>query len=305
MNIGTNTDKWQSSLVKSIAIGLLAGVVGLFASSAAYATHKPGHGGGPGGGGNTIGDLGCTEGMIAKFVGGAWTCAEDVDTDTQLDAAGIEALVGPHTVDTNTNAVTLCGTELFLDGDGNCVDLFALIDDLQAQIDALQPPKTVFTTSASFNGNLGGLAGADSLCQVAADSGIVPPGVYVAWLSTTSEDARDRALSGSDHAYTLPDGTTIIATSEVDLLDGVLLNPIDQYEHCLFISSFVWTGSTAQGTLSPGGESFDRFTCGDWSMPISRSGAQASSGSLDALTFKRQRSCEDLAFSAHLYCFEQ
>ena len=77
MKIGANKDKWQSSLVKPIAIALLAGIVGLFTSSAAYAIHKAGHEGG----GDRIGKLSCTEGMIAKFVGGAWTCAEDEDTN--------------------------------------------------------------------------------------------------------------------------------------------------------------------------------------------------------------------------------
>lgn len=37
MNIGANKNNWQSLLVKPIAIGLLAGFVGLFTSSAAYA----------------------------------------------------------------------------------------------------------------------------------------------------------------------------------------------------------------------------------------------------------------------------
>ena len=45
--------------------------------------------------------------------------------------------------------------------------------------------KTVFVTSASSNGNIGGLAGADEKCQMEADGpdSIVPSGTYLAWLS--------------------------------------------------------------------------------------------------------------------------
>ncbi len=45
--------------------------------------------------------------------------------------------------------------------------------------------KTVFVTSATFNGNLGGLTGADEKCQTEADGpvSIVPSGTYLAWLS--------------------------------------------------------------------------------------------------------------------------
>ena len=44
--------------------------------------------------------------------------------------------------------------------------------------------KTVFVKSAKFNGNLGGLAGADDKCQAEADgpASIVPSGTYLAWL---------------------------------------------------------------------------------------------------------------------------
>ena len=47
-----------------------------------------------------------------------------------------------------------------------------------------QHGKTVFLTIASFNGDLGGLTGADEKCQEEADgpASIVPSGTYLAWL---------------------------------------------------------------------------------------------------------------------------
>ena len=56
-------------------------------------------------------------------------------------------------------------------------DLQAQIDDLQAQIDALSI-RTVFISSQTYDGALGGLVGADAECQQLADDAfsIVPPG---------------------------------------------------------------------------------------------------------------------------------
>lgn len=54
---------------------------------------------------NTPGGVsGCAEGQIAKFVSGAWVCADDVDT-----------------VGTDTNAGTICGPGSVLTGDGECL----------------------------------------------------------------------------------------------------------------------------------------------------------------------------------------
>ena len=47
---------------------------------------------------------GCAEGQIAKYVAGAWQCANDTDT-----------------VGTDTNAATICGPGTVLTGDGECL----------------------------------------------------------------------------------------------------------------------------------------------------------------------------------------
>jgi len=61
----------------------------------------------------------------------------------------------------------------------------------------------VFATSTSYPADFGGLAGADAICnQHAGDAGL--PGTYVAWLSTTTVDARDR-LAGA-RGFVRPDG---------------------------------------------------------------------------------------------------
>ena len=139
--------------------------------------------------------------------------------------------------------------------DGSCVELQALIDALQAQTAALQPlltlVKTVFVTTATFDGNLGGLAGADEKCQAAADaSSIVPSGTYRAWLSDSTGSPSTR-FQRSTGPYVLPDGTIIAAHGYADLTNGTLNAPIDQTETGGPTSppgTTVWSNTASAGT---------------------------------------------------------
>ena len=100
----------------------------------------------------------------------------------------------------------------------------ALLVALAGPAYADQHEKTVFVTSESFNGNLGGLAGADAICQAEADgpASIVPSGTYLAWLSDGT-DSPDTRFTRSAHPYTLPDGTKI-AEDFSDMTDGSILH---------------------------------------------------------------------------------
>ncbi len=86
---------------------------------------------------------------------------------------------------------------------------------------------TIFVTSATFDGNLGGLTGADDNCQAEADdpASVVPSGTYLAWLSDGS-DSPDIRFTKSAHPYILPDGTKI-AEDFTDLTDGSILHTIN------------------------------------------------------------------------------
>ena len=145
---------------------------------------------------------------------------------------------------------------------------FAPVDSLRA----------VFVTSQSFTGDLqaagagvDGLNGADNLCQDAAeaDGSIVPPGSYVAWLSTSTVDARDR-LAPNKVGYQRGDGDTV-ANSKDDLLDGELDVPIfyDEFGNQVFSQicnegTCVLTGTFSDGTLSD-----PDATCSDWTSAAS------------------------------------
>jgi len=104
--------------------------------------------------------------------------------------------------------------------------------------------KRVFVTSSTYTGDLGGLVGADAKCQAHADAAALG-GTWKAWLSTSSEDARDRITDGH---YTLVDGT-IVANSLADLTNGGIWQAIELDEYAVvFGSNQAWTGTLANGT---------------------------------------------------------
>ena len=70
-------------------------------------------------------------------------------------------------------------------------------------------PNLMFTTNAVFDGNLGGLAGADAKCQAAAMA-VNLPGTYLAYLGATNMNARDRFPPTTATGWTRTDGRPLI-----------------------------------------------------------------------------------------------
>jgi hypothetical protein len=101
-------------------------------------------------------------------------------------------------------------------------------DDSQTleSILSLLEPKTIFVTSMTYTGDLGGLAGADIICQGLADApgSIVPEGEYVALLSTDNVPASAR-ITPSSGPYIRPDGVPVAASFAA--LFHVLSNSVD------------------------------------------------------------------------------
>jgi LPXTG-motif cell wall-anchored protein len=115
----------------------------------------------------------------------------------------------------------------------------------------------IFVSSTVSKGNLGGLAGADAICQSLGAAAFPGSGPWVAWLSdSTPTHARDRiAQPGAGGAYvraTRPNH--VIATSLADLTDGSLAHAVvlDETGHPRGGAYFVWTGSTSSGRYFAG-----------------------------------------------------
>jgi hypothetical protein len=125
--------------------------------------------------------------------------------------------------------------------------------------------RTVFVTSTTYDGNLGGLAGADAKCQARASAASLP-GTYKAWLSDSTVSAGDR-MTHSTGAYKLKNGT-VVATNWTDLTDGSLASPISHDEfgnpageypfQNITTTAFTATFANGNANLSNG------FHCNDW-----------------------------------------
>ncbi len=162
-----------------------------------------------------------------------------------------------------------------------------------------QQGKTVFLTIASFNGNLGGLTGADKKCQEEADgpASIVPSSTYLAWLSDGADSPVTR-FNRSALPYILPDGTKI-AEDFADLTDGSILHPIDidtagnRVERDRF-----WSGTRVDGTGR--GELFSH--CDGWTRGLITNRGGMAVKTEDGLGLRRMRDC---GWPARLACFQQ
>jgi hypothetical protein len=125
----------------------------------------------------------------------------------------------------------------------------ALLAACAAPVSIERNEKTVFVTSVRFNGNLGGLKGADDKCQAQANdpASIVPSGTYLAWLSDGTDSPNTR-FTKSSHPYLLPDGTKI-AENYTDLTDGSIQHfiNIDSTGKTVGQNPF-WTGTNQDGT---------------------------------------------------------
>ncbi len=108
--------------------------------------------------------------------------------------------------------------------------------------------KTVFITSMDYDGDLGGLSGADSICQAHADAAFPPLiGTYKAWLSDDTNSPSTRFTRS--YNYTLVDGSKI-ARDWTDLTDGNIghrMNVTEDGDTTPVVG--VWTKSTVEGTV--------------------------------------------------------
>ena len=173
--------------------------------------------------------------------------------------------------------------------------------------------RIVFLTSETYDGNLGGLAGADSLCQDLAETFDAPRAdSYIAWLSDSKTSPLERINHGAEFdetPYVLRSGVQVAANFD-DLIDngpwpGIDLT--DKYESVLQRS--VWTNTAIDGGLFSA-----EHHCEDWGSNssmygarIGRSSLPANSPSLDnwkklgQWTSRAAKTCD---FHYHLYCFE-
>lgn len=161
-----------------------------------------------------------------------------------------------------------------------------------------QSEKLVFMTSTTTDGNTGGIAGADAICNARAAAADLP-GTYKAWL----------AIAGSSPASTFTQSTVpyklvtgkLVANDWADLVDGTLANPIDRDElGLLLINQHSWTATDPSGASASS-------NCEGWqtnsAMSSGAQGRNFATSTGDDWTNETAPSPCDVP--NHLYCFQQ
>lgn len=155
-----------------------------------------------------------------------------------------------QTNSSSTGAGPTCG-DGERDGPEECDDGNEMSDDGCSSTCTLEY-RRVFATSQVFTGDLGGVAGADEKCQIAA-SKLPRPGIFRAWISSGADSPASNFVH-SQVPYKDLDGAEIAANWD-DLIDGQLKNGISKTEtgvfppesECLPAFRVVWTHTDAAG----------------------------------------------------------
>lgn len=161
-----------------------------------------------------------------------------------------------------------------------------------------QEIRTVFVSSTSYNGNLGGIEGADGKCDtLALNAGL--KGRFRAWLSNGVNGPSTRFVSAYSGRYILPDGTVLVENGFLGLTSMDLQAAINQNENGQPLVAFAWTN-----TLKNGEPMSSEEHCSNWSSNSFANVASAGDTSkVDAnwTNYLPGQTC-DSEFS--LYCFQ-
>lgn len=174
----------------------------------------------------------------------------------------------------------------------------------------------VFVTNMDFAGGLydvtgsvRGVSGGDAICRERAAAANLG-GNWRAWLadSTLASAPYNKFLTyhdngGDQYAFRLLDGS-IIADNYTDLLDGSLKHPINITEFGMTKNAFVWTNTTAKGSM--GGVMINGSSqhCNNWQTNSQTVyGNTGNSGRVDGGW--TEGSSQNCKVKAALYCFDQ
>jgi cysteine-rich repeat protein len=248
--------------------------------------------------GNVVDDDGCSAGCVLESCGdGIVQQMEDCD-DGDMD---------------NTDACTnmcldaSCGDGFVQANVEDCDDGNMDDDNDGCPSNCILESRIVFVTSTMHTGNLGGLVGADAICNARAASANLS-GIYKAWLSTDQLNGTPATrFVQSTVPYRKVDGV-LVANNWADLIDGTIASPIDKTElngappvgntSCAVGAVTVWSATTISGTLSD-----PIRTCTNWTSTSGGSnwGRAIASDS----TWTNWCSGGICSWSSPIYCFQQ
>lgn len=157
-------------------------------------------------------------------------------------------------------------------------------------------------TSGSFDGDLGGLEGADAQCQAAAGAEDLK-GVWKAWLSVDGGPSPNDRFTRADVPYRLVTGEDVAQDYDdlVDEMDSGQQGPIDVTEQGarVGVDERAWTGTASDGTPT-------NADCSGWTTNDSAAngtvGRRTFSTASATWTATADESCDG---ARRIYCFEQ
>jgi hypothetical protein len=143
----------------------------------------------------------------------------------------------------------------------------------------------IFITGSDYNGNFGGLSGADAICASEASS-FGYSGNWVALLSTSSVDAKDRLVL----TYPVVRATNGVVIASLNLWSGSLSNSVGGNKD-------PWTGTKTDGTYSGS-------TCSGWTTSSSGGFGTVGSRTVTGSTWV-EGNVKNCDHNYGLYCVEQ
>ena len=250
----------------------------------------------PSGEGACVAVAKCGDGFVEEGVEG---CDDKNDVDEDACPSGEGACM----------AAASCGDGFVEAGVEGCDDQNG--EDLDECSNACAAPRWVFVTSnTGFNGNLGGIAGADASCQALASAASLP-GTYKAWLTGSDPNSAPAMRFGSE-AFTgwyrlRTNPPTGVAEGWADLTEAnqmpasYLQSPIVIDENGVDIGNAgVWSNTAPDGSQDVPSEH-----CEDWgdidNEKFGRIGRAKSTVVGGEWTAEDHRSCDG---GARLYCFQ-
>ena len=253
-----------------------------------------------GGQGQCLGEASCGDGLV-------WAGMEKCDDSNMDDDDACPSGQGQCLEEAS------CGDGFVRAGMEECDDGNA--EELDACGNMCAAPRWVFVTSGAGpngpNGNLGGVAGADSYCQTLAEAAGLD-GTYMAWLTgadPASAPATRFASTEFKGWYLLPtDPPTPVALGWADLTSANEDVPANYLQSAIHISEKgldVGEASTWTNTNPDGTQEGPNTHCTDWTEGlISVKGVQGfvSPSLLDLMwTNATEQTCQN---GARLYCFQ-
>jgi hypothetical protein len=168
---------------------------------------------------------------------------------------------------------TSCSSHTIISGPMTISDGTMIIGGAGSIVLSPIPTLIVFASSLLYNGNLGGVAGADAKCQaLATQAGL--PGTYKAWISGMVNDdisAPEFRFTTLPFAYKRVDGQLFVNSAFGGTYFGLPVNPLNIDENGntvpLSLSINVWTNTGDHGEVLAVDDS---RTCNQWTFEDSQ-----------------------------------